>query len=141
MTLLDTMVIVYARTPDSPFHEWAIDVIAAAVIGEGAAVSAVSCAELCAEDGVDPEAVVRAINDFGIHILDFPASAAGVGGLAYRAYRHKRKAESHKDAPKIPLPDFLIGAHAEVYGWSLATNDAQRFRAYFPTLKLVTPKM
>jgi predicted nucleic acid-binding protein len=134
------MVIVYARTPESPFHDWAVEQISEAVVGDGAAVSAVSLAELCSEDGVDPESVVRAINDFGIHILDFPANAAGVCGVAYRAYRHKRRTESHKDAPKTPLPDFFIGAHAEMYGWSLATNDAQRFRTYFPKLTLATPK-
>jgi len=37
------------------------------------------------------------------------------------------------------LPDFFIGAQAQVEGWDLVTNDPQRFAAYFPTVKLLTP--
>ncbi|MEY2428272.1 MAG: hypothetical protein QOJ40_1157 [Verrucomicrobiota bacterium] len=140
MTLLDTMLIVYARTSDSPFHDWAIEQIAAAVVGEGAGVNAVSLAELSAEEGMDIGIIARAVNGFGVQILDVPARAAGCCGEAYRAYHRKRKAESGKDAPRMPLPDFFIGAHAETENWQLATNDPQRFRNYFPRVKLITPE-
>lgn len=139
MILLDTMVIVYARTPQSPFHDWAVEQIASAVIAEGAGVNAVSLAELCAEDGADASAIARAVNNFGVHVLDIPAGAAKLCGEAYRSYRYKRKTESGKDAPKTPLPDFFIGAHAEMMNWQVATNDPQRFRSHFPKLKLITP--
>jgi hypothetical protein len=39
----------------------------------------------------------------------------------------------------MPLPDFFIGAHAEIMGWTLATADADRYRTYFPKVKLKTP--
>jgi predicted nucleic acid-binding protein len=138
MTLLDTMVVVYARTPDSPFHQWAKEQIAGAVAGSGAAINAVTLAELCAEDGVDSPSLLQNITDIGVHVLDVPASAATRCGEAYRNYRKQRKQESGKDSPKMPLPDFFIGAHAEIMGWELATNDPQRFRKYF-NLKLATP--
>ena len=32
----------------------------------------------------------------------------------------------------MPLPDFFIGAHAELMGWKLATRDVERYRIYFP---------
>jgi predicted nucleic acid-binding protein len=37
------------------------------------------------------------------------------------------------------LPDFFIGAHAAVMGWTLLSRDPQRYRRYFPGLKLITP--
>ena len=37
------------------------------------------------------------------------------------------------------LPDFFIGAHAAVQGWSLLTRDASRFRTCFPGLAVLAP--
>ena len=38
-----------------------------------------------------------------------------------------------------PLPDFYIGAHASLAGYSLLTRDARRYREYFPKLTMVPP--
>ena len=45
MILFDTSVIIDARDPDSPFHDWAKERIAEAVAGEGAAASTITVAE------------------------------------------------------------------------------------------------
>jgi predicted nucleic acid-binding protein len=37
------------------------------------------------------------------------------------------------------LPDFYIGAHAEVEGLTLITRDAARYRTYFPSVPLIAP--
>ena len=63
MRLLDTNVVVYARSESSPFKKWAEEQIAEAVSTEGAALNAVSLAELCAEPGIDPSVVARAVTD------------------------------------------------------------------------------
>jgi predicted nucleic acid-binding protein len=97
MILLDTNVLIYASTDGSPFLEWARRTIASGVSEDGAAVNAVSLAELC------------------------------------------RRAESGRDAPSLPLPDFFIGAHAQIMVWQLATADEGRFRTYFPSVTLRTP--
>ena len=39
----------------------------------------------------------------------------------------------------VPLPDFFIGAQAQILGWPLATADVDRFRSYFPKVRLHTP--
>jgi len=141
MMLLDTNVIVYARYSESPWHEWAKELIWKAISegGDGACLNAVSLAELCAEDGVDANAVSLAVLRLGVDIVPVPSLAAPFCGAAYRTYRQKRKSESGKDAPKIPLPDFFIGAHAQLDNLTLATNDPDKFRAYFPTVNLLTP--
>ena len=98
-----------------------------------------SLAELCAEDGVISADVPEEIRNFGVQLLDLPAAAAIRCGEAYRTYRKQRKKESGKDAPKMPLPDFFIGAHAELLGLEVVTNDSDRYRTYFPQVRLVTP--
>jgi predicted nucleic acid-binding protein len=55
---------------------------------------------------------------------------------AARAFARYKKAGGTRTAP---LPDFFIGAHAEVEGLTLITRDAARFQTYFPNVKLIVP--
>ena len=113
-------------------------VIAEAVSSTGAALNAVSLAELCV-GAQDPSLVVTRIRAWGIEVLDVASSAALLSARAYRTYRARRRRQSGLDAPAIPLPDFFIGAHAEVMGSSQATADTSRFATYFPAVPLITP--
>ena len=58
------------------------------------------------------------------------------GWLAAQAFLKYRRAGGAKTSP---LPDFYIGAHAEVEGHTLVTRDAGRYRSYFPNVALITP--
>jgi predicted nucleic acid-binding protein len=87
----------------------------------------------------DPGTVADRLRDWGVTILDVPAAACEPCARAYLAYRARRKSESGKEAPATPLPDFFIGAHAQIMGWPLATADEERFRTYFPGVSLETP--
>ncbi|MGD9536423.1 MAG: type II toxin-antitoxin system VapC family toxin [Alphaproteobacteria bacterium] len=62
-----------------------------------------------------------------------PYEAAFLAGKAFLAYRQRSGTKS------LPLPDFFIGAHAAVAGYSLLTRDAARYRTYFPKLSLIAP--
>jgi predicted nucleic acid-binding protein len=42
-------------------------------------------------------------------------------------------------ASGVPLPDFFIGAHAELMRWKVATRDVERDRIYFPAVELIEP--
>lgn len=138
MILLDTNVLICAFDERSPHSEWARQTIAAAVAGEGAAVNVVSLAELCVGDA-DPSSVADRVRRWGVAILDIPAAAAEPCARAYRDYRERRAASTTSDAPLVPLPDFFIGAHAEIMGWSLATADQGRFSTYFASVTLEMP--
>jgi hypothetical protein len=37
------------------------------------------------------------------------------------------------------MPDFYIGAHAAIQGLALLTRDPRRYRAYFPSVRLIAP--
>lgn len=139
MILLDTNVLIYASAHRSPFLKWARETIASGVSGDGAAVNAVSIAELCVGDA-EPETVVERMRSWGVDVLDIPSVAAEPCARAYRAYRERRSAGSSREAPLLPLPDFFIGAHAQVMGWEIATADEGRFRTYFPSVTLRTPQ-
>lgn len=138
MILLDTNVLIYASDERSPHCKWARRTIADAVAGPGGAINAVNLAELCVGDA-EPQKAADRIRSWGVSVLDIPAAATEACARAYVAYRRQRKADSNKESPSVPLPDFFIGAHAQVMGWTLATADEERFRIYFPKVPLKTP--
>jgi hypothetical protein len=138
MILLDTNVVIDARDSTQPDHAWAVAQIQAAVASEGAAINTVTLAELCV-GSPKPEDVAPEIRKLGLHILDLPAATATICGKAYRRYLLARRASGAGPAPKTPLPDFFIGAHAEVMGWKLATRDRDRIVRYFPAVDVLAP--
>ena len=138
MMLLDTNVLLYASEAGSRYHHWARQTIAEAISTEGAAINAVCLAEICVGEG-DPTTTADRIRGWGVDVLDVPAAAAEICATAYRRYRDRRRRQSGKDSPRTPLPDFFIGAHAELMGWTLATVDTSRIRTYFPSVRLATP--
>jgi predicted nucleic acid-binding protein len=76
------------------------------------------------DDELPPDSFVR---------LPLPYEAGFVAGKAFARYR--RAGGSRRS----PLPDFYIGAHAAVEKMSLLTRDATRYRAAFPTVRLISP--
>ncbi len=139
MILLDTNVVIDAQNKTSPFFNWSEELILEAVAKSGAAVNAITFAELCAgkpdvADGVQTE--LRAV---GVRLLDLPSGVAPICGRAYYRYRASRRKSGGGTVPTMPLPDFFIGAHAELMGWRLATRDTERFRLYFPKVELIEP--
>ena len=59
----------------------------------------------------------------------------GAGWLAAQAFLTCRRAGGVKSSP---LPNFSIGAHADVEQLTLVTRDAARYRTYFPNVVLIT---
>lgn len=65
--------------------------------------------------------------------LALPYEAGFRASCAFLDYRKRGGSKTS------PLPDFYIGAHAEVEKWTLVTRDAARYRTYFPKVMLITP--
>ncbi len=63
-----------------------------------------------------------------------PWPAAFLAGKAFLAYRRRGGSRT------APLPEFYIGAHAAVAGFTLVTRDPRRYRTYFPKLRLISPE-
>jgi predicted nucleic acid-binding protein len=139
VTLFDTSVIIDARDPDSAWHEWAKERIAEAVAGDGAAANTVIVAEACVR-AVNPEGVAVLLQELGMILLPLPISAALPAAIAFRTYLDRLKKEGKKSDGKVPLPDFLIGAHALVEGMKLVTRDPDRIRTYFSKVQMVVPR-
>jgi len=138
MTLLDTNVLIYGFDPSSPHHAWARAIIRSSVLGDGAAVNPVILTEYLIGEQ-EPDTVISRLTAFGIAILDLPSMAAPRCAGAYADYLENRRQQPAPPAPKSPLPDFFIGAHAAILNLPLATADVGRYRTYFPEVMLISP--
>jgi predicted nucleic acid-binding protein len=89
-------------------------------------------AELCAnaESPTEVDALQEAME---ISILEIPRLALFRASKAHLAYRRSGGAKI------APLPDFFIGAHAEVEGFPVLTRDEGRYRTYFSSVQLICP--
>ena len=80
------------------------------------------------------EELESALHKGGFQMLEIPKEALFLAGKAYLSYRRG------KGTKKSPLPDFYIGAHAAVLDIDLITRDEGRYRTYFPTVRIISPK-
>jgi len=136
--LLDTNVLIDAFDPDAPFHTWASSLLRKSLLGDGAAINPVILAELCVGDA-HSDSVAERLEDLGVVLLDLPGRASPRCAQAYAGFLENRRKQPGPAAPKIPLPDFFIGAHAALLNLPLATADTERYRRFFPEIELLTP--
>ena len=80
------------------------------------------------------EELESVLNRAGFQMLDIPKEALFLAGKAFLKYRKNRGTK------RSPLPDFYIGAHAAILEMDLITRDESRYRTYFPTIKLISPR-
>jgi predicted nucleic acid-binding protein len=98
---------------------------------------------LLINDVIYAETSVRfhSIDDFdaalakaSVAVAPIPHLALFLAGKAFAQYR------SAGGIRTGVLPDFFIGAHADVERLPLLTRDARRYRHYFPTVALIAPE-
>jgi predicted nucleic acid-binding protein len=79
------------------------------------------------------EELESALRPTGFILLDIPKEALFLAGKAFLKYK------TRLGKKRFPLPDFFIAAHAAVMELALLTRDPRRYRAYFPTVRLISP--
>lgn len=129
--LVDSNVLLDILIPDPEWEAWSSDALARAAEDAHLAINPVIYAEVSVgfrEVEALEDALPSEIRREGV-----PWDAAFLAGKAFVRYRRTGGARSS------PLPDFFIGAHAAVRGYSLLTRDPRRYRQYFPSLRVVGP--
>ncbi len=132
MILFDTNVLLDIATADTAWLAWSEEEFRRAAAKGPIPINPIIYAELAPafataadlDRWLDPEVFQR---------LSLPYSA---GWLASQAFLKYRRSGGTKMSP---MPDFYIGAHAEVEGYTLVTRDVARYRTYFPNINLITP--
>jgi predicted nucleic acid-binding protein len=132
ITLVDSSVLLDIMAP-SPWREWSEEHLAQAAESGEIAINQIIYAEI-AVGFATVERLERTLQGVGIKRLSLPWPAAWRVAQAFRAYRRS-------GGPRTAaLPDFFIGAHAEIAGLTLLTRDPRRIRTYFSDVALVAPQ-
>lgn len=132
MILVDTNVLIDILRDDPRWGAWSLSRMAAAGASGDLVIDPVTYAELSI--GFTG---IRELDAFivrlGVQLTPTPRAALFRAGRAFIVYR-----QSGGTRPS-PLPDFFIGAHAEVAGVAILTRDPRRYRSYFPAVPLIAP--
>lgn len=131
-TLVDSNVLIDVIEQSSAWHLWSSDRLAEAAEQGSVFINQIVLAET-AELFRDPKdfepfsAMARLVRE------NLPWEACYQAGAAHLLYRDRG---GERDRT---LPDFFIGAHAQVSGHRLLTRDPRRYRQYFPDVEVIAP--
>jgi len=130
--LVDSSVILDILTEDGNWFTWSAETLAACAKSYILAVNPIIYAEVSIRFE-KVEELDAALPATYFRRLPLPWEAAFLAGKCFLDYRRKGVQK------RSPLPDFYIGAHAEVGGMTLLTRDAARYHTYFPALRIISP--
>jgi predicted nucleic acid-binding protein len=131
-TLVDTNVLLDIVQGDDDWVDWSTAMFELAAHDGHVFINPIVYAEVAAFYD-DVEDLDDALPPSFVRRLDLPYAAGFLAGHAFLKYRRRGGAR------RSPLPDFYIGAHAAIAGLALLTRDPKRYRAYFPTIRLIAP--
>jgi len=130
--LVDSNVLLDVLTADARWGAWSADALAREADRDLLAINPIIYSEVSV--GFERiEEIDAALPVESFSRMALPWEAAFLAGKCFLAYRRRGGRRSS------PLPDFYIGAHASISGFTLLTRDAARYRTYFPRLTLVAP--
>jgi predicted nucleic acid-binding protein len=131
-SLIDANVLLDIATADATWMQWSQAQLSAAAARGAIYVNPIIYAELAPAFASAAE-LDRWLDPALFHRAALPYEA---GWLAAQAFVKYRKRGGNRSTP---LPDFYIGAHAEVEKLTLVTRDVGRYGTYFPQVALITP--
>ena len=130
--LLDTNVLLDIATADATWLAWSEKQFRAAAALGPVLINPIVYAEL-APAFTSQHELDRWLSPAILQRLPLPYDAGWLAAQAFIKYRHAGGVRNS------PLPDFYIGAHAQVERLTLVTRDVARYRTYFPNVSLITP--
>jgi predicted nucleic acid-binding protein len=132
-TFLDTNVIVALLDTENVHHQWSVDELNRRKTEGPAIVCDIVYCELSVgmKNKDETDAAIRL---FGLERLPHSDAALFRAGEAFKAYKNVNKGPK----PGV-LPDFLIGALAEVTKTPLMTANPKDFVGYFPAMQMISP--
>jgi predicted nucleic acid-binding protein len=131
--LADTNVGLDLATLDPVWYGWSLEQVAIAATDGEVLIDPIIYAEMAPSFVTEAE-LEQWYSDSPFNYVDLPRSAAWPAAQAFKQYRKA-------GGPRTSLlPDFYIGAHAQVEGLTLITRDPKRFQTYFPDVPLITPR-
>jgi predicted nucleic acid-binding protein len=133
LILVDTNVLLDVVLDDRRWSTWSLKALEAAHARDTLAVNAVIYSELSIAFARIEE-LEQVLAEGGLAVQPIPREALFLAGKAFMRYRKRLGVKTSV------LPDFFIGAHAAVTDSAILTRDAGRYRAYFPTVALLTPE-
>ncbi len=132
MILADSNVLLDVLVDDPEWAAWSLAQLELWSRRGPVLVNPIIYAELAAGfDAIEP--LDSDVESMGLRFEEIPRDALFLAAKAHMVYR--RRGGRRKGV----LSDFFVGAHAAVMKWPLLTRDTSRYRAYFPTVQLITP--
>jgi predicted nucleic acid-binding protein len=132
MTLVDTNVLSDVLTNDPTWYAWSAQALRQRATLGPLLINEVVYAELSVR--ADSEARLgKALAELDVMLVRTPTAALFLAGKIF--YRYRTAGGMRTGV----LPDFFIGAHAQVVQWPLITRDLRHYRTYFPAVELITP--
>lgn len=131
-TLVDTNVLIDIAYRDPVWRDWSSRSLIDNLAG-GLVINPVIFAEFCYRFSAMDEALA-ALDAHEFVRESLPWESAFAAGQAFRVYRKRGGVRERT------LPDFFIGAHALLRGYTILTRDPTGFQPYFPMVPLITPQ-
>ena len=133
MLLVDTNVLVDVLEDDPEWADWSISQLRSQSKIHRLVINPIIYTELSLTFS-SVEALDQTVNVLGLSVLEIPPPPLFLAGKAFTRYRRQGGNKNNV------LADFFIGAHAAVSGCHLLSRDVQRYKSYYPSVKLIAPE-
>jgi predicted nucleic acid-binding protein len=133
VTLVDTNVLIDILSNDPNWRSWSQARLQERSYNGPMIINDVVYAEMAARF-VTQEQLDAEITELNVVLQRVPKAALFLAGRTFERYRRSGGTRTGI------LPDFFVGAHAEIAQWPLLTRDVGRYRTYFPDVELIAPE-
>lgn len=134
MTLVDSNVLIDILSSDRVWLDWSLSSLQRCSTNGPLIINEIVYTEMSIQLP-SQELLDEAVAILNVTMHRTPKEALFLAGKAFRQYRRARGIRNGV------LPDFFIGAHAQIERLPLLTRDPRRYRTYFPEVMLIAPDM